>query len=106
MLFDGGRRSLALECLDVGRDRNRLDVFNVLISDTFAPGQKLLNRSIVSGSCVRVPDRDREKLVLRVSGPARVMRAGVGKESAATTASSESDIALKCYTKGAPFGQS
>jgi len=38
VLFDGGRRGLALECLDIGRDRNRLDVFNVLISGALAPG--------------------------------------------------------------------
>jgi hypothetical protein len=38
-----------------------------------------------------------------VDGPARSMRIGAGKVWAATTASSESDIAAKRYTKGSPF---
>jgi hypothetical protein len=34
------------------------------------------------------------------------MRTGAGKDWAATTASSESDIALRCYAKGSLFDQS
>ena len=55
MLFYRGRRGLALERFDVGRDRDRLDVFNVLISGTLAPGQKLLNGAVVRGPGMRVP---------------------------------------------------
>ena len=46
------------------------------------------------------------KNFLRVVGPARVMMVGVAKESAETTASSESDIGVRGYAKGSPFDQS
>jgi hypothetical protein len=43
---------------------------------------------------------------LRVVGLARVMSAGAEKESIETTTSSESDIGVRDYAKGSPFGQS
>jgi hypothetical protein len=62
VLFDRGRRGLALQGFDVGRDRDRLNVFKILIPGTLSPGQELLDRPIVGGSCVSVADRDRKKL--------------------------------------------
>ena len=62
VLLDRGRRGLALQRFDVGRDRNRLDVLDVLISGPLAPGQKLVDGSIVSGPGVCVSDRDGKKL--------------------------------------------
>jgi hypothetical protein len=62
VLFDRGRRSLALKRLDVGRYRDRLDVFNVPITGAFRPSQELLDRPVVGGSRVRVADRDLKKL--------------------------------------------
>jgi len=108
VLFDRGRRGLALQGLDVGRDRDRFNVFEVLIPGSFTPGKKLLDRPVVCGSCVSVADRDgkNSENFLRVDGPARSMRLGAWKDCGATIASSESDIALKHYTKGSPFGQS
>ena len=41
--FYRGRSGLAPESLDIGRDRNRLDVFNVLVSSALNPGQELFN---------------------------------------------------------------
>ena len=61
VLFDRWRRGLALECLDVGRDE-------VLITSTLDPGQELLDRPIVSGSRISVPNRDREELEELFSG--------------------------------------
>jgi len=55
---------------------------------------------------LRIGTVKNSKNFLRVDGPARVMRVGVAKESTETTASSESDIAVKAYTKASPFGQS
>ena len=52
---------MALQRLDVGRDRDGLNVFEVLITGSFTPGKKLLNRPVVGGSCVSVADRDRKK---------------------------------------------
>jgi hypothetical protein len=43
MLFDRGRRGLALHGLDVGRDRDRFNVFEVMIPGAFTPGKKLLD---------------------------------------------------------------
>ena len=62
VLFDRGRRGLALQGLDVGRDRDRFNVFDVLITGSFTPAKKLLDCPVVGGSCVRVPDRNRKKL--------------------------------------------
>jgi len=39
-----------------------LDVFELLIPSALDPGQKLLDRPVIGGSCVSVPDRDRKKL--------------------------------------------
>jgi hypothetical protein len=94
MLFDRRRRDLALECLDIGRDRNRLDFFNMLISGAFAPSQKLPNGPAVGGPGVRVADGTvkNSKNFLRVPGSARAISAGAGKESIGTRANSGSDI--------------
>ena len=62
VLLDGWRRGLALKCLDVGRDRYGLNVFEVLVTGTLGPGQELADRPIIRGSCVRIADRDRKKL--------------------------------------------
>ena len=62
MLFDRGRRGLALQGLDVGRDRDGLNVFELLIAGAFGPGQELLDRAVIGGSRVSVADRDRKKL--------------------------------------------
>ena len=61
MLLDRGRRGLALKCFDVGRDRDRFNVFEVLVTGTFAPGQKLLDRPVIGSPCVYVSDRDCEE---------------------------------------------
>ena len=47
---------------DVGGDRDRLNVFEVLIPGALGPGQELLDRPVIGGSCVSVADRDRKKL--------------------------------------------
>ena len=62
MLFDCGRRGLALKDFDIRRDRDGLNVFEVLITSALDPGQELLDRAIVSGPCVRVADWDRKEL--------------------------------------------
>ena len=61
MLFDRRRRRLALQRLDIGRDRDGLDIFEVLVTGTFAPGQKLLDRPVIGSPCVCVSDRDCEE---------------------------------------------
>jgi hypothetical protein len=62
VLLDRGWRSPALQRPDIGRDRDRFNVFEVPIAGAFAPGQELLNSPVIGGSCVRVADRDRKKL--------------------------------------------
>jgi hypothetical protein len=62
VLLDRGRRGLALQDLDVRGDRDRFNVFEVLISGSFRPGKKLLDCPVVGGSRVSVPDRDRKEL--------------------------------------------
>ena len=62
MLFDRGRRGLAPEHFDISRDRNGLNVFEVLIPGALGPGQELLDRAVISGAGVGVADRDRKKL--------------------------------------------
>ena len=108
MLFNRGRRGLALEHFDICGDRDRLNVFKVLITGSFTPEKKLLDRPVISGPGVRVADRDvkNSKNFLRVDAPAPSMRIGAGKFWGETTASSESDIALKGYPEGSPFDQS
>ena len=61
MLFDRGWRGLALERLDVGGHRDGLNVFELLVTGTFAPSQELANCSVIGGSGMRVADRDRKK---------------------------------------------
>jgi hypothetical protein len=48
--------------LDVGGNRDGLNVFEVLIPGALRPRQELLDCPVVGGSCVSVPDRDRKKL--------------------------------------------
>ena len=43
MLFDRGRRRMALQHFDIGRDRYGLYVFEVLISRALRPCQELLD---------------------------------------------------------------
>ena len=62
MLFDCGRRGLALQRLDICGDRDRFNVFEVLIPGALSPRQKLLDRPVVGGARVSVADRDRKKL--------------------------------------------
>jgi hypothetical protein len=61
VLFDRGRRGLALQRFDVSRYRDRFNVFEVLITGSFTPGKKLLDGPVVSGPGVCVADRDRKK---------------------------------------------
>ena len=61
MLFDCGRRGLALKRFDIRRDRDGLNVFEVLIPGAFGPGQELLDRPVIGGPCVRVADLDRKR---------------------------------------------
>ena len=56
-----GRRRPALKDFDVCGDRDRFDVFEVLIPGALRPGQKLLDCPVVGGSCVGVADRNRKK---------------------------------------------
>jgi hypothetical protein len=62
VLFNRGRRGLALERLDLGSDRDWFNVLEVLIPGALSPGQKLLDCSETGGSRVSVPYRDGEKL--------------------------------------------
>ena len=59
VLFDRGRRGLALKCLDICGDRDRFNVFELLIAGALDPGQKLLdppyNRRLVCARCGSVP---------------------------------------------------
>jgi hypothetical protein len=82
VLFDSWRRGLALKCLDVRGHRDGFNVFQVLVTDTLSPSQKLENCPVISGSGVRIADRNRKKLeeFLRVFGPARVMMVEVAKD--------------------------
>ena len=57
MLFHSGRRSLALKRFDVSRDRDGLDVFEILVTGAFTPGQELFDCSVIRGPCVGVADR-------------------------------------------------
>jgi len=51
-----------LQGFDVGGYRDRFNVFKVPVPASFTPGQKLLDRAVISGPCVRVADRHRKKL--------------------------------------------
>jgi hypothetical protein len=61
VLFDRGRRGLALKDFDICGNRDRFDIFEVLVAGTLSPGQELLDCLVVGGPCVRVADRHREK---------------------------------------------
>jgi hypothetical protein len=61
VLLDRGWRSLALKDFDICGDRDRFDVFEVLIPGALHPGQKLLNCPVVGGARVGVTDRNRKK---------------------------------------------
>ena len=62
MLFDRWWRGLALKDFDMRGNRDRFNVFEVLVTGTLSPSQELLDCPVVRGSCVSVPDRDRKKL--------------------------------------------
>jgi hypothetical protein len=62
------RSGLAPQGLDVGGDRDGLDVFEVLIPGALDPAQKLLDRAVIDGSRVSVADRDRKKLEELIAG--------------------------------------
>jgi hypothetical protein len=68
VLFDRGRRGLALKDFDICGNRDGLNVFEVLIPGALSPGQELLNRPVVGGSCVSVADRDRKKFEELLAG--------------------------------------
>jgi hypothetical protein len=61
VLFDCGRRGLALEDFDIRRDRDRFNVFEVLITGALGPGQELLDRPVISCPRVCVADWDGKK---------------------------------------------
>ena len=63
-----GGAARALKDFDICGDRDRFDVFEVLIPGALRPGQKLLNCPVIGGSCVSVADRDRKKLEEFFSG--------------------------------------
>jgi hypothetical protein len=56
VLFNRGRRGLALKDFDIRRDRDRFNVFEVLITGSFTPGKKLLDCPVIGCSCVSVAD--------------------------------------------------
>jgi len=58
VLLDRRRRGLALKHLDVSRDRNGLNIFEML-TDSLQAGHELLDRAVVSQAGVLVPDRNR-----------------------------------------------
>ena len=62
VLFDRGRCCPTLQCFDICGDRDRLNVFELLISRTLGRGQELLDRPVIGASRVSVADRDRKKL--------------------------------------------
>jgi hypothetical protein len=60
-----GTRSIIYRLLSqphVGGHRDGFNVFEVLVTSALTPGQELLDSPIISGSCVRVANRDRKKL--------------------------------------------
>jgi hypothetical protein len=66
MLFDGRRRAGVL--FDIGRNRDRLDIFKVAKPTAFAPSQELADGVIIGNPSVFVPDRDREKFEKPLGG--------------------------------------
>jgi hypothetical protein len=63
-----GARGPALQHFDICGNRDGLNVFEVLISRALSPGQELLDCPVVGGSCVGIPDRDREKFEELLAG--------------------------------------
>ena len=59
---------MALKDFDICGNRDRFNVFELLIPGALSPGQKLLNCPVVGGSCVSVPDRDRKKFEELLAG--------------------------------------
>jgi hypothetical protein len=68
VLLDGRSRCPALKDFDIRGNRDGLYVFDVLISRALSPGQELLDCPVVGGSCVGIPDRDREKFEELLAG--------------------------------------
>jgi hypothetical protein len=68
VLLNRGRRGPALKDFDIYGNRDRLNVFKVLIPSALSPGQELLDRPVISGPRVRVPDRDRKKFEELLAG--------------------------------------
>jgi len=62
VLFDRGWRGLSLQDFDICGNRDRFNVFEVLIPGALSPVQELLDCPVIGGSRVRVADRDRKKL--------------------------------------------
>jgi hypothetical protein len=79
------RRRLALKDFDVCGNRDRSNVFEVLVTGTLSPSQELLDCPVVRGSCVCVPDRDRKELKEFFPG----LWLGAGDESEAAKESTE-----------------
>jgi hypothetical protein len=48
VLLDRGRRGPALKDFDICGHRDELNVFEILIAGALRPGQKLLNRAVLS----------------------------------------------------------
>jgi hypothetical protein len=64
--LDRGRRGPALQGFDVGGYRDRFNVFKVPVPASFTPGQKLLDRAVISGSGrYRYQSPDGDSLVCR-----------------------------------------
>jgi hypothetical protein len=61
VLFDRGRRRLALKRLNVGSYRDGLNVFDVPVAGPLTPEKKLFDCPVISCPGVGVPDRDRKK---------------------------------------------
>jgi hypothetical protein len=60
--FTVGGAASRCKGLDVGRYRDGFNVFKAGYPARSTPGEELLNRPVIGGSCVRVADRDRKKL--------------------------------------------
>jgi hypothetical protein len=81
VLFDRGRRGLALKNFDIRSNRDRFNIFEVLIPGALSPGQELLDCAVVGGSCISVPNRDGKKLEELFAG----RWAGTGDECGSRT---------------------
>jgi hypothetical protein len=54
--------------LSLGSHRDGLDVFECLVAAALSPSQELTDRPVISGSGVRIADRDRKKLEELLTG--------------------------------------